>query len=167
MSEYILALDQGTTSSRAIVFSQTGHAVASSQQEFPQLFPSSGHVEHNPEDIWDSQLSTARAALASAGLTGLTSPASALPISARQPCCGNAKPENRSPTQSSGKAVSQLHSVNSLRPPGTRTLYGTKRDWFWMPTSRGQRYVTFWIPLTDCSNGQNGGKSCLEPWIHF
>ena len=70
MSEYILALDQGTTSSRAIVFSQTGHAVASSQQEFPQLFPSSGHVEHNPEDIWDSQLSTARAALASAGLTG-------------------------------------------------------------------------------------------------
>ena len=69
MSKYILALDQGTTSSRAIVFSESGLAVASSQQEFPQLFPASGHVEHDPEAIWDSQLATAREALAAAGLT--------------------------------------------------------------------------------------------------
>jgi glycerol kinase len=65
----VLALDQGTTSSRAIVFDRTGSIVASAQQEFPQLFPAPGHVEHDPEAIWDSQLATARTALARAGVT--------------------------------------------------------------------------------------------------
>ena len=64
MKNHVLALDQGTTSSRAIVFSRNGLAVANAQQEFPQLFPKPGHVEHDPEAIWDSQLATARKALA-------------------------------------------------------------------------------------------------------
>ena len=66
--KYILALDQGTTSSRAIVFDRSGTAVATAQQEFPQIFPSPGHVEHDPEAIWSSQVATAREALARAGL---------------------------------------------------------------------------------------------------
>jgi glycerol kinase len=64
---YVLALDQGTTSSRAIVFARDGRIVAMAQQEFPQIFPSPGHVEHDPEAIWTSQLATAREALARAG----------------------------------------------------------------------------------------------------
>ena len=68
MSTFILALDQGTTSSRAIVFKKDGRLVASAQQEFPQIFPSPGHVEHDPEAIWSSQLSTARQAIAKAGI---------------------------------------------------------------------------------------------------
>ena len=64
MSRYVLALDQGTTSSRAIVFDRGGRAVATAQQEFPQIFPQPGHVEHDPEAIWPSQLQTARDALA-------------------------------------------------------------------------------------------------------
>ena len=56
MSKYVLALDQGTTSSRAIVFGHDGRAVATAQQEFPQIFPGPGHVEHDPEAIWSSQL---------------------------------------------------------------------------------------------------------------
>ncbi len=67
MSRYVLALDQGTTSSRAIVFDRGGRAVASAQQEYPQIFPQPGHVEHDPEDIWRSQLQTARDAMARAG----------------------------------------------------------------------------------------------------
>jgi glycerol kinase len=63
----VLALDQGTTSSRAIVFGRDGRAVASAQQEFPQIFPSPGHVEHDPEAIWSSQLAVAREALKKAG----------------------------------------------------------------------------------------------------
>ena len=59
---YVLALDQGTTSSRAIVFGRDGRAVASAQQEFPQIFPSPGHVEHDPEAIWSSQLAVAKRA---------------------------------------------------------------------------------------------------------
>jgi glycerol kinase len=69
VSRFVLALDQGTTSSRAIVFDRSGSAVATAQQEFPQLFPSPGHVEHDPEAIWTSQLATAREALAKAGIT--------------------------------------------------------------------------------------------------
>jgi len=60
---YILALDQGTTSSRSILFEHQGTAAASAQREFPQLYPSPGHVEHDPEAIWKSQLATARAAI--------------------------------------------------------------------------------------------------------
>ncbi|MFM9962622.1 MAG: glycerol kinase GlpK [Planctomycetaceae bacterium] len=63
---HVLALDQGTTSSRAIVFDRSGRAVGVAQQEFPQLFPLPGHVEHDPESIWESQLATARAALTNA-----------------------------------------------------------------------------------------------------
>src|SRR5437588_4664024 len=66
---YILALDQGTTSSRSILFGRDGRAVATAQQEFPQILPSPGHVEHDPEAIWQTQLDTARRALAEAKLT--------------------------------------------------------------------------------------------------
>lgn len=68
MDKFILALDQGTTSSRAIVFGHDGRIVSVSQQEFPQILPSPGHVEHNPDDIWNSQLETALHALANASL---------------------------------------------------------------------------------------------------
>ncbi|QDT17023.1 glycerol kinase GlpK [Alienimonas californiensis] len=60
----VLALDQGTTSSRALLFAADGRVVAGAQREFPQLFPQPGAVEHDPEAIWDSQLATAKEALA-------------------------------------------------------------------------------------------------------
>jgi len=66
VSQYVLALDQGTTSSRSIVFDRAGRVVAMAQQEFPQIFPGPGHVEHDPEAIWTSQLQTAKLALTSA-----------------------------------------------------------------------------------------------------
>ncbi|MEA2674996.1 MAG: glycerol kinase, partial [Chloroflexota bacterium] len=56
----ILALDQGTTSSRAIAFGRDGRPVASAQQPFEQRFPSPGHVTHDPEAIWSSQLAVAQ-----------------------------------------------------------------------------------------------------------
>ncbi|GHO51910.1 glycerol kinase GlpK [Ktedonobacter robiniae] len=67
MAKYVLALDQGTTSSRAIVFDHDGAIVSVAQQEFPQIYPAPGLVEHNPEDIWSSQLSVAQEALKKAG----------------------------------------------------------------------------------------------------
>jgi glycerol kinase len=65
---YLLALDQGTSSSRSIVFSESGDIVALAQQEFGQLFPHPGWVEHDPLEIWRSQLHTCRQALAQAGI---------------------------------------------------------------------------------------------------
>ena len=68
MSErLVLALDQGTTSSRAIAFDRGGRVVASAQREFEQRFPSPGHVTHDPEAIWDSQLAVAREVVARVG----------------------------------------------------------------------------------------------------
>ncbi|MCA9204940.1 MAG: glycerol kinase GlpK, partial [Planctomycetales bacterium] len=69
MSQFILALDQGTTSSRAILFAHDGSSVASAQQEFEQLLPRPGHVEHDPEAIWQTQLDTARQAIDRAGIS--------------------------------------------------------------------------------------------------
>ncbi len=65
---HLLALDQGTSSSRAIVFDAHGSIVASAQREFRQIFPQPGWVEHDPREIWSSQLATAREALARASL---------------------------------------------------------------------------------------------------
>ena len=67
MSKYILALDQGTTSSRAILFDRNGSVCASASQEFKQYYPQPGWVEHDPEEIWRSQLSVGQKALAEAG----------------------------------------------------------------------------------------------------
>jgi glycerol kinase len=65
---HVLALDQGTTSSRAIIFDETGKPVASAQQEFKQHYPQPGWVEHDPDDLWRSQRDVARAALRDSGL---------------------------------------------------------------------------------------------------
>jgi glycerol kinase len=67
---YVLALDQGTTSSRALVFDRRGRVVATAQQEFPQHYPRPGWVEHDPRDLWASTRRTALAAVAEANLTG-------------------------------------------------------------------------------------------------
>jgi glycerol kinase len=66
---FILALDQGTTSSRAILFDHTGAIRGMAQKEFQQIFPQAGWVEHDPKEIWTSQLEVALTALAKAGLT--------------------------------------------------------------------------------------------------
>jgi glycerol kinase len=67
--KFILALDQGTTSSRAIIFGHEGQILSLAQQEFEQIYPHPGEVEHDPEAIWNSQLSVAREALQRAGIS--------------------------------------------------------------------------------------------------
>ncbi len=71
MKQYILALDQGTSSSRAIVFDETGKSCAVAQREFRQIFPKSGWVEHDPHEIWSSQASVIAEAIAMMDINGL------------------------------------------------------------------------------------------------
>ena len=66
--DYLLALDQGTSSSRSIVFHRDGTVMAMAQREFRQIYPQPGWVEHDPLEIWQSQLATAREVLDHAGL---------------------------------------------------------------------------------------------------
>ncbi|RAJ80299.1 glycerol kinase [Chitinophaga dinghuensis] len=70
MNMYVMALDQGTTSSRAIIFDKAGSIHAVAQKEFTQIFPQPGWVEHDPMEIWSSQIGVATEAIAKAGLTG-------------------------------------------------------------------------------------------------
>ena len=69
--KYILALDQGTSSSRAIIFDHDGHICAMAQKEFPQHFPGPGLVEHDPKDIWSSEAAVVAEAITSLGINGL------------------------------------------------------------------------------------------------
>ena len=101
---YILALDQGTTSSRAIVFDHDGAIRAVAQKEFTQIFPQAGWVEHDPQEIWASQIGVAVEALGRAQVCSRrTSPPSASRTSARRRSCGIARPANRFTTPSSGR----------------------------------------------------------------
>ena len=70
MKKYILSLDQGTSSSRAIVFDEQGTICASAQKEFTQIFPKSGLVEHNPHEIWSSEAAVIAEAIASLDING-------------------------------------------------------------------------------------------------
>ena len=86
---YLLALDQGTSSSRSIVFDEVGRIVAKAQCEFTQIFPQPGWVEHDAMEIWAAQLATAREALASAS-RAVASCAAQISIAScsTQPGCG-------------------------------------------------------------------------------
>ena len=65
-AKFVLALDQGTTSSRSILFDRSGNNCGSAQSEFEQIFPGPGHVEHDAEAIWETQLATAKQVIATA-----------------------------------------------------------------------------------------------------
>lgn len=69
MDRYIMALDQGTTSSRTIIYDKAGRTISVAQKEFTQIFPHEGWVEHDPMEIWATQMGTAQEALLNAGLT--------------------------------------------------------------------------------------------------
>lgn len=71
MEQYILSLDQGTSSSRAIVFDRKGQICSMAQREFTQIFPKPGWVEHNPHEIWSSQASVIAEAIAAIDINGL------------------------------------------------------------------------------------------------
>ena len=68
MKNYIMALDQGTTSSRCILFDKTGNICSMAQKEFTQIYPQPGWVEHNPKEIWSTQLAVAAEAMAMLGV---------------------------------------------------------------------------------------------------
>ena len=69
MSNYLLAIDQGTSSSRTVVYNAQATVVASAQQEFPQIYPQPGWVEHDPEAIWESVVAVTRKAMTDAGVS--------------------------------------------------------------------------------------------------
>ena len=134
MEPCILALDQGTTSSRAIVFDRAGRALAVSQKPFTQSYPRPGWVEHDPLEIWATQLAAAREAIAQARIEPVAaSPASASPTSGRRRCSGTGTRGSRCVPPSCGRTVARRTSASTLsaRGPGaasSRTARGSSRS---------------------------------------
>jgi glycerol kinase len=116
--DHLLALDQGTSSSRAIVFHRDGRIVAMAQREFRQIYPQPGWVEHDADEIWATQQAVARKRCSRRSSRPPTSPPSASPTSARPRCCGTAAPASRWPTPSSGRTAAPSRFCEQLRAQG-------------------------------------------------
>ena len=124
---YLLALDQGTSSSRSIVFDAQGRIVAMAQREFRQIYPQPGWVEHDPKEIWATQLATAQEALAKARLTAQRHRLDRHHQPARDHAGVEPRaPASRSTTPSSGRTAAPS-------PPAPRCARAG-----WKPTFRAQ-----------------------------
>lgn len=100
--QYIMAIDQGTTSSRAIIFDHQGHEIAMAQQEFPQYFPNPGWVEHDAMEIWDSVQSVISDVMIKSQIKPYRIAAIGLPTSGKRRSSGIATLANQSTMQSFG-----------------------------------------------------------------
>ena len=113
MEKYIMALDQGTTSSRAILFNKQGEIVHVSQKEFTQIFPKPGWVEHDPNEIWSSILACIAGVLSEKDIKPNKWPESVLPTSVKQRLYGIKRPGNLFITQLYGNpAKLQIFAMN-------------------------------------------------------
>ena len=111
METYIAALDQGTTSSRAILFNRAGEIVSRAQHPFRQIYPQPGWVEHDPLEIWATEKRALAEVVGAAHITPSGSPPWASPTSGRPPSSGTAPPGSRSATPSYGSAAGPLPSA--------------------------------------------------------
>ena len=111
--KYIVALDQGTTSSRAVVMDHDANIVSVSQREFEQIYPRPGWVEHDPMEIWASQSSTLVEVLAKADISSDEIAAMVSLTSVKRRLSGNVKPVSLFTTPSSGSAAVPLRSASS------------------------------------------------------
>ena len=125
----VLALDQGTTSSRAILFDRTGRIRASAQREFKQYFPQPGWVEHNPEEIWETQQQSAFQAMHQAGVhaediaaIGITNQRENHAFS------GTGKPASPSTMPSYGRIEEPPTSAHNSKPTDSNRSIAKKQD---------------------------------------
>ena len=103
MPDFVGAVDQGTTSTRFMIFDHSGNEVGKHQLEHEQILPQAGWVEHNPVEIWERTVSVIQTALNNAGLAPPTWPRSASRTSARPRSCGTARPAVPTTTPSCGR----------------------------------------------------------------
>ena len=122
MPDFILAIDQGTTSTRAILFDGTGSRRRSRQKELPQIFPQPGWVEHDPEEIWRATVGRCAEAPSPRRRGRATSPPSASPTSAKPPSSGTARPASRSTTPSSGRTGARADLCRSCSADGIEPM---------------------------------------------
>ena len=118
---YVMALDQGTTSSRCILFDRRGQICSMAQREFPQYYPKAGWVEHNPMEIWSSQMSVATEAMSKIGADATDVAAIGITNQRETTMSGIERQENLSAQRLYGSAAErQIKSIRWLRRDMTR-----------------------------------------------
>ena len=183
--KFVLAIDQGTTSTRAIIFNHAGEIVSVGQKEFTQIFPNPGWVEHNPIEILGHHSYRRRGGCCRRRKSTVTSwPPWALLTSARPPSCGIRTPASPCTTRSSGRTCAPLTSSRSLRATRARTSFrqicglglspyfsGSKIKWI-LDNVEGAREraeagdllfgnTDCWV-LWNLTGGVNGGVHCTD-----
>ena len=137
--KYIVALDQGTTSSRAVVMDHDANIVSVSQREFEQIYPKPGWVEHDPMEIWASQSSTLVEALAKADINSDQIAAIGITNQRETVVVGSERPVNPSTTLSSGSAAVPRRSASSSSVTGWKSISARPQAWWWTRTSPAPR----------------------------
>lgn len=128
-NKYVLAIDQGTTSSRAILFNHQGTIITLAQKPFQQYFPKPGWVEHDPNEIWYTQSSVIKEAMAKADVTDSLSPVSESLTNGRLPSSGTGRLAFPYTTRSYGRiAVRRIIARNLNRKAG-RNVSSRRPDW--------------------------------------
>ncbi len=167
MPSHVLALDQGTTSSRAIVFGYDGRPAGSAQEEFEQLFPKPGLVEHDPEAIWSSQLAVARQAIQESKVP--VEEIAAVGITNQRETVILWEKDTGKPVANAIVWQSRITSgiCDQLKADGVETLIREKTGLVIDPYFSGTKIKY----LLDQHNGlrerARGAKSCSAPWIRF
>ena len=168
MPQSILALDQGTTSSRSILFGRDGKVVKSAQQEFPQILPSPGHVEHDPEAIWKSQLDTAKRVLADAKVAA--SDVAAIGITNQRETTVLWEKATGKPVANAIVWQSRISApiCERLKSAGQEKLFREKTGLLLDPYFSGTKIAhLIGKHLAACGRGRSGARSCLARSIRF
>ena len=155
---YVLALDQGTTSSRAIVFNEQGVPVAGAAREYPQYYPQPGWVEHDAEEIWASQLAVAREALQRANLSagdvaaiGVTNQRETSVVWDR----ATGEPLARAIVWQCRRTAARCAE---LRAAGLSERCARAPAWCWTPISRPPSWSGCWTMCRACAHGPSAAR---------
>ena len=139
VEKYIVALDQGTTSSRAVVLDHDANIVAVSQREFPQIYPKAGWVEHDPMEIWASQSSTLVEVLAKADISSDQIAGIGITNQRETTIVWEKRPASQFTTPSSGSAAAPPTSARSSSATGWKSTSVTTPAWWLTRTSPAPR----------------------------
>ena len=165
-TKYILSLDQGTTSSRAILFDNEQNILCVQQREFEQIYPHQGWVEHNPMEIWSSQYGVMNEVIAQSGVDprdiagiGITNQRETTILWER----ATGRPVYNAIVWQCRRTAA-YRATSCSRPPGWTNTSGRTPAWCRTPTSPPPRSSGFWITCPGPGKRLKQGSCCSAPW---
>lgn len=167
MASYIGAIDQGTTSSRFIVFDRSGRIVSSAQKEHEQIYPNPGWVEHDPEEILRATNGVIQQAMDVRGLRPEDLAAIGITNQRETTVVWHRKSGKRFTTRLSGRTHAWLRQWRSSRRTGDKTAIAPGPAFRSPPISVPSKFAGFSIRSRVSANKRQAAICCLVRWIHF